>query len=178
MHTHNFRVARVLETLKGAVESQEGTSQAVLGEGASAQVFAEDLKSLTGQPPAFRDSGADDAATTLMLAAMLAAQRNHLADPSEVTDAQIRDAMRAVNDQHGERVNAGEEGFRRALKLIAAGKPIDYQGASGPCDYDVHGDVVAQLVRYQVRSGRFTDVERFDCVRDASCPPVHDLGKR
>ena len=87
VHTHNFRVARVLETLKGAVEGQEGTSQAVLGEGASAQVFAEDLKALTGQPPAFRDSGAYDAATTLMLAAILAAQQNHLADPSEVTGA-------------------------------------------------------------------------------------------
>jgi len=87
VHTHNFRGARVLETLKGAVEGQEGTSQAVLGEGASAQVFAEDLKALTGQPPAFRDSGAYDAASTLMLAAILAAQQNHLADPSEVTGA-------------------------------------------------------------------------------------------
>ncbi len=178
VHTHNFRVARVLETLKGAVEGQEGTSQAVLGDGASAQVFAEDLKGLTGQPPAFRDSGAYDAATTLMLAAILAAQQNHLADPSQVTGAEIRDAMRAINDPHGEPVNAGVEGFARALQLMAAGKPIDYQGASGPCDYDAHGDVVTQLVRFRVRGGRFADVERFDCVRDASCPPLRALGKR
>jgi len=178
VHTHNFRVARVLETLKGAVEGQEGTSQAVLGEGASAQVFAEDLKALTGQPPAFRDSGAYDAATTLMLAAILAGHQNHLADPSQVTGAQIRDAMRAINDQRGEPVNAGEEGFARALQLISAGKPISYQGASGPCHYDAHGDVVAQLVRFQVQGGRFADAERFDCVRDASCPPVRTLGKR
>ncbi len=136
------------------------------------------MKALTGQPPAFRDSGAYDAATTLMLAAILAAQQNHLADPAEVTGAQIRDAMRAISDQHGEPVNAGEEGFARALQLIAAGKPIDYQGASGPCHYDAHGDVVAQLVRFQVRGGRFADAERFDCVRDASCPPVRALGKR
>src|SRR5207244_4081149 len=63
------------------------------------------MKALTGQPPAFRDSGAYDAATTLMLAAILAAQQNHLADPAEVTGAQIRDAMRAISDQHGEPVN-------------------------------------------------------------------------
>jgi ABC-type branched-subunit amino acid transport system substrate-binding protein len=178
VHTHNFRAARVLETLKGVVEGQEGTSQAVLGEGASAQVFAEDLKALTGQLPAFRDSGAYDAATTLMLAAMLAVQQNHLADPSQVTGAQIRDAMQGINAPYGETVNAGMEGFARALQLIAAGKKIDYQGASGPCDYDAHGDVVTQLARFQVRGGRFTDLERFDCVRDASCPPVRTLGNR
>jgi ABC-type branched-subunit amino acid transport system substrate-binding protein len=178
VHTHNFRVARVLETLKGTVEDQEGTSQAVLGEGTSAQVFAEELKALTGEPPAFRDSGAYDAATTLMLATLFAAQQNHLADASQVTGAQIRDAMRAINDPHGEPVNAGTDGFARAMQLIAAGKPINYQGASGPCDYDAHGDVVAHLARFQVRGGRFADVERFDCVRSASCPAVHTLGNR
>ena len=87
-----------------------------------------------------------------------------------VTGAQIRDAMRAISDPHGEPVNAGEKGFARALQLIAAGKPIDYQGASGPCHYDAHGDVVAQLVRFQVRGGRFADAEprresRIQCAR-------------
>jgi len=178
VHTHNFRVARVLETLKAAVEDQEGTSQAVLGDGASAQVFAEELKAHTGEPPAFRDSGAYDAATTLMLAALFAAKQNHLDDPSEVTGAQIRDAMRAINSPRGEPVNAGMDGFARAVQLIAADKPINYQGASGPCDYDEHGDVVARLARYQVRGGHFTDVELFDCVGNVSCPSVHTLGNR
>jgi ABC-type branched-subunit amino acid transport system substrate-binding protein len=178
VHTHNFRVARVLETLKGAVEDQEGTSQAVLGEGSSAQVFAQDLKALTGEAPAFRDSGAYDAATTLMLAALFAAQQNQLADPSQVTGAQIRDAMRAINNPQGETVNAGTDGFTRAVQLIAAGKPVNYQGASGPCDYDAHGDVVAHLARFQVQGGRFADVERFDCVRNSSCPAVRTLGNR
>ena len=178
VHTHNFRVARVLETLKGAVEDQEGTSQAVLGEGTSAQLFAEELKALTGQPPAFRDSGAYDAATTLMLAALFAAQQNHLADPSQLTGTQIRDAMRAINSPQGEPVNAGADGFARAVQLIAAGKPINYQGASGPCDYDAHGDVVTHIARFQVRGGQFADVERFDCVRDVSCPTVRTLGNR
>ncbi len=81
VHTHNFRVARVLETLQDAVEDQEGTSQAVLGEGTSAQVFAEELKALTGQPPAFRDSGAYDAATTLWIEKVASTGRAKRASP-------------------------------------------------------------------------------------------------
>ena len=71
---------------------------------------------------------------------------------------------------------AGMEALGRVCNLIpiAAGKPFDYQGASGPCDFDSRGDVVAQLARFQVRGGRFVDVERFDCLRDPSCPQVHE----
>src|SRR5205807_7373171 len=60
VHTHNFRAARVIETLKASVEGQEGTSQAVLGEGASGLAFAADLQASTGQSPAFRDAAAYD----------------------------------------------------------------------------------------------------------------------
>jgi ABC-type branched-subunit amino acid transport system substrate-binding protein len=172
IHTHNFRAARILETLKSAVEGQEGTSQAVLGEGTSAQIFAEELKGATGQEPAFRDAPAYDAAMAIMLASLSAAEQRHLQDAATVSGAEIRDAMRAINDPRGERVDAGPAGILRALQIIATGKPIDYQGASGPCDFDEHGDVVAQLARFQVEGGRFVDVDRFDCVKDPTCPPV------
>ena len=174
VHTHNFRAARVIETLKAAVEGQEGTSQAVLGEGISAQAFSDDLKSSTGQPPAFRDAAAYDAAMTVMLAALQAAERRHLADPALVSGSEIRDAMRSINNPKGERVNAGAAGFARALELIASAKSMDYQGASGPCDFDEHGDVVTQLARFTVQGGKFVDVDRFDCLKDASCPQIHE----
>jgi ABC-type branched-subunit amino acid transport system substrate-binding protein len=174
VHTHNFRAARIIETLKASVEGQEGTSQAVLGEGASAQAFADDLKASTGQAPAFRDAAAYDAAMTAMIAAMQAADRKHLSDPAMVSGTDIRDAMRAINEPKGERVSAGAAGIARALDLIAAGKALDYQGASGPCNYDDHGDVVAQLARFQVQGGRFVDVDRFDCLKDPACPQVHE----
>jgi len=174
VHTHNFRAARVIETLKASVEGQEGTSQAVLGEGTSAKAFADDLQSATGQPPAFRDAAAYDAAVTLMLASLQAAERRHLTDPALVSGSEIRDSMRAINDAKGERVNAGSAGLARALELIAAGKPVDYQGASGPCDFDEHGDVVTQLARFTVQGGKFVDVDRFDCLKDPSCPQVHE----
>jgi len=174
VHTHNFRAARVIETLKAAVDGQEGTSQAVLGEGASAHAFAEDLIASTGQAPAFRDAAAYDAAMTVMLAALQAADRRHLADPALVSGAEIRDALRAINDARGERVGAGVAGVSRALELIAARKPMDYQGASGPCNFDERGDIVAQLARFQVQGGKFVDVDRFDCLKDPSCPQVHE----
>ncbi len=177
LHTHNFRAARVLEALSAAVEGQEGTSQAVLGDGNSARVFSDDLKALTGQAPAFRDAAAYDAAMTLMLASVHAVKHNGLKDAELVTGAMIRDSMRAINDRKGEPVGAGIAGFARAVQLIDEGKPIDYQGASGPCDFDANGDVVAQLARFRVQ-GQFLDVEKYDCVRDRECPPIRQLGSK
>jgi hypothetical protein len=174
LHTHNFRAARVLETLSTSVNGQEGTSQAVLGDGNSARVFSEDLKGLTGQLPAFRDAAAYDAATTLMLATLHALHRNKLKDPDQVTGAMIRDSMRAINDHNGEPVEAGAAGFARAVKLIREGRAIDYQGASGPCDYDANGNIVAQLARFRV-DGQFVDVEKFDCVSSRECPPIRQV---
>jgi len=177
VHTHNFRAARVLEALGNAVEGQEGTSQAVLGEGASARVFSDDLKALTGQAPAFRDAAAYDAAMTVMLATLHAIRQNRLASADQVTGAMIRDSMRSINDRRGEPVDAGIAGFARAAQLIREGKAVDYQGASGPCDYDAHGDIVAQLARFKVQ-GTFTDVEKFDCVADRDCPPIRQVGSK
>ena len=177
MHTHNFRAARVLEALSSAVEGQEGTSQAVLGDGNSARVFSDDLQALTGQAPAFRDAAAYDAAMTLMLATLHAVKQNRLENADLVTGAMIRDSMRSINDRSGEPVDAGIVGFARAAHLIRQGKAIDYQGASGPCDYDARGDVVAQLARFRVEN-QFVDVEKFDCVNDRECPSIPKLGRK
>jgi ABC-type branched-subunit amino acid transport system substrate-binding protein len=171
VHTHNFRAARVLEALSTSVKGQEGTSQAVLGEGDSARVFSDDLKGLNGQLPAFRDAAAYDAAMTLMLGTLHAIHQHKLRSPDQVTGAMIRDSMRAINDRKGEPVDAGAAGFARAAQLISQGRAIDYQGASGPCDYDTNGNILAQLARFRV-DGQFVDVEKFDCVSDPECPPI------
>jgi len=178
VHTHNFRAARVLEALSTAVEGQEGTSQAVLGDSNSARVFSEDLKELTGQLPAFRDAAAYDAAMTVMLASLWALKQHNLQDAEQLTGAMIRDGMRAINDRKGEPVEAGINGFARAAWLISAGKAIDYGGASGPCDFDAHGNVVTQLARFRVNGGRFEDVQKFDCVSDRECPPIEQVGSK
>ena len=42
-----------------------------------------------------------------------------------------------------------------AIKLIAAGKPIDYTGASGPCQFNEIGDIVSSKFRYdRVKDGK------------------------
>ncbi len=169
LHTHNFRSARVIEALKDALEGEEGTSQVTVAEGVSGSAFAADLHARSGQDPAFRDSTAYDAAMTLMLATLIAQQK---AGRGDVSGAAIRDSMRATHAAGGTRVSAGGDGIVAAVKLIAARVPVDYDGASGPCLFDGHGDVTAQLARFTVRGGRFIDLERFDCIAAPDCPVV------
>ena len=177
VHSHNFRAARVLEGLGAAIENAEGTSQAVIGDGVSGSVFSDDLRNLNGQAPAFRDATAYDAAMSLMLAALQAAQKNGVRDLAQLNGAQIRDAMWTINDPMGEPVDAGIAGFSQAVRLIAQGKSIDYRGASGPCDFDAHGNVLAQLAHFRVEQRRFVDIEKFDCA-GGDCRKVTALGSR
>jgi ABC-type branched-subunit amino acid transport system substrate-binding protein len=170
VHTHNFRVARVLEQLQNQVEGQEGSSQAVLGEGPSAEIFARDLRGATGQAPAFRDAPAYDAAVSLMLGAVTALREINGQPAPALTGERWRDALREINAPGGTPVFAGIEGFAEAVKLIGAGTKINYQGASGPCDFDANGNVVAQLARFRVQQKQFVDVERYDCLRSPDCP--------
>jgi ABC-type branched-subunit amino acid transport system substrate-binding protein len=171
LHTRGFRGLRMSEDLR-EMKGQEGVSQAVVGQGVSAAVFAKDLQAATGQQPAGRDAKAYDAATSVVLAALVAVQREKLADPARLTGAQLRDALGRINVPGGEPVFAGVEGMARAVKLIQEGRPINYEGASGPCDFDANGNVVAQLVHYRVENQAFVEVERFDCVKDKDCPKM------
>jgi ABC-type branched-subunit amino acid transport system substrate-binding protein len=56
--------------------------------------------------------------------------------------ATIRDNLRDVANAPGETVGPGIDGFTQALALIAAGTDINYEGAAGPVDFDVNGDVL------------------------------------
>jgi hypothetical protein len=73
----------------------------------------------------------------------------------------IRDHLRAIGGPPGIAVTAGPRGVAAALRTLAAGGEIDYEGASGSIDWDRHGDL---------RSGhigiwRFTADERIEEVR-------------
>ena len=48
-------------------------------------------------------------------------------------------ALRAVANAPGEVIRPGE--WKKAKALIAAGKDINYEGASGNVDFDANGDV-------------------------------------
>jgi branched-chain amino acid transport system substrate-binding protein len=69
------------------------------------------------------------------------------------TGAVIKDNIRKVSQGGGERVENAVDG----LKLIAEGKKVDYDGASGPCDFTDIGDITDAKFRYeQVKGGKIT----------------------
>ncbi len=93
--------------------------------------FASNYRSTFGTDPiAFASSLYD--ATALMLLA--------IAKAGTTTDrSAIRDAVLTLNDPGGTIVNAGE--LAEGLRLVRSGRPINYEGASGPVFVDGDGNV-------------------------------------
>jgi ABC-type branched-subunit amino acid transport system substrate-binding protein len=92
------------------------------------------------QPPAY---GANMYDAALMLA--LAIQQAGTA-----TDGtKIRDALRIVSSPPG--TSYGPDRFVDALSAITKGIDIDYNGASGSCDFDDSGNVKADYALWQVQ---------------------------
>lgn len=88
-----------------------------------------DLKGIPYHPQAY------DAVVTLALAMQLA---------GEASGPAIQAKLRDVANSPGEEVTYGE--FARALELIAQGKAINYQGVSGPIQWDENGDVTSGAI--------------------------------
>ena len=64
----------------------------------------------------------------------------------------MRDNVRTISQGAGVKVYSAVEG----LKLLAEGKEINYEGASGPCDFNEIGDITDCKFRYQiVEHGKF-----------------------
>jgi branched-chain amino acid transport system substrate-binding protein len=80
-----------------------------------------------------------------------------IAHAGEASGTAIKDAVRRVSQAPGgTKVSTARDG----LKLIAAKTPVDYEGASGPCDFNAVGDITDSKFRYeQVKSGKLTLVK-------------------
>jgi len=64
----------------------------------------------------------------------------------------IRDNVRKISQGSGTKVESAVEG----LKLIAQGKAVDFDGASGPCEFNEIGDILDTKFRYeQAEKGKF-----------------------
>jgi hypothetical protein len=73
--------------------------------------------------------------------------------------AEIRDAMRTLNDPSGEKVASGAAGIKKALELIEQGKPINYQGASGFSGWDKNGDLPSGFIEiWKYEGGKIVTV--------------------
>jgi hypothetical protein len=169
-HAHAFRAPQTAEILRSAIDGQQGVCPVLYDDSPSGMRFAADMHSALGRDPALLDSSVYDATVSMSLA-MIKASRG-LPDPSQVTGAQVRDALGQINDPAGEIVRVGATEFAKAFQKFAAGLPINYEGASGPVDFDANGNVWVKLALYAGVDGAFVDVQKFDCVHDHTCPAV------
>jgi len=117
------------------------------GEGAAAFDKAEAaLKNDKGQYDTYVPQAYDAA---FLLA--LAIEKNGKADR-----AGLPQALRDVATAPGEKILPGE--WKKAVELIKAGKDIDYEGASGPAEFDKAGDVDGIIGEVDVKDGKFVEV--------------------
>jgi ABC-type branched-subunit amino acid transport system substrate-binding protein len=72
-----------------------------------------------------------------------------IAKAKEATGTALRDNVRKIAQGSGMKVYSAVEG----LKALAQGKEINYEGASGPCDFTDIGDIIDCKFRYQQVAG-------------------------
>lgn len=77
----------------------------------------------------------------------------------ETSGRALRDALQTVSAPPGERIGIGPDEFKRAVQLLRSGQDINYEGASGPIDFDEQGDVTATSYQlWQVQGSTFVEV--------------------
>ena len=169
LHTHSMREQTVVVAAQNKLEGQEGTSY-LPSDGKSGDMFDARFRDIVKKGRQSQwDSDVYDGGFLFGLAAVKATM--DLEDPSEVTGEQIRDAMRTLNDPDGEVIRVGPEEFAKAAKLIAKGEAINYEGASGPCDFDAAGRATNRLSHWRVTDGEVENVATYNCVEDIkTCP--------
>jgi ABC-type branched-subunit amino acid transport system substrate-binding protein len=75
-----------------------------------------------------------------------------IAKAKVATGTGIRDSVRSICQGNGTKVYSAVEG----LKLLGQGSEINYEGASGPCEFTEIGDIVDCKFRYnKVAGGKF-----------------------
>ena len=113
-----------------------------------AQVIAVSLLALAGQPAA---------ALTAAISSK-AAVRSACVDPTltSISSMPASKNLRTVANGPGEVVGPGE--FARARDLIARGTKVNYEGASGPIEFNATGDAQGRVEHWMVRNGRVTSV--------------------
>jgi ABC-type branched-subunit amino acid transport system substrate-binding protein len=76
-----------------------------------------------------------------------------IAQAGSIEPLAVRDGLRAVAGPAGTIVGPGD--FIRALQLIAAGQPVNYDGISGSLDFDANGNVSSIFDLWVTRDGAF-----------------------
>ncbi|TAL91002.1 MAG: amino acid ABC transporter substrate-binding protein [Candidimonas sp.] len=84
---------------------------------------------------------------------------NGQTDARKITGTALRDQLRVVSNPPGEAIEGGDEGrILEMMKMIKAGKKINYTGAAGPCDFDKTGDVITPINIWKFADGKVETV--------------------
>ncbi len=134
------------EALAGMIASKPSAPKA-----AGADLFATAATAAGLDPNAVFAAQAYDAAFLLALAV----EKNGSTDR-----AGLGEALRAVASAPGETILPGE--WAKAKALIAEGKDINYEGASGPHEFDGAGDVKGVYGELVVQKGSFLEVRKVE----------------
>jgi ABC-type branched-subunit amino acid transport system substrate-binding protein len=133
---------KVLDSLPAEVT--EGTYTVQPSSDVSSPAFALAEKRLGEKDPDSYETQATDWVSLVLLT---------IAKAKEATGTALRDNVRKISQGSGTKVYSAVEG----LKLLAEGKDINYEGASGPCDFNEIGDIIDCKFRYQiVEHGKLT----------------------
>jgi hypothetical protein len=167
--SHSYVSETILAGLGSFADGLECVSF-LLADGESGLKFTSDLMATSGLEPTFRDAHYYDGAVVFMLAVAIAAAS--VEDPTLVTPEQVRDAVMKVSDPAGTVVRPGLAGLTEAIELIKAGKPINYEGASGPVNFTSQQTVRGRLAHFVVEKGKYVVRGQYDCVASEACPLI------
>jgi len=118
---------------KYIVAGMQGIAPDQTAGGAAFEAFRQKFIKACGREPGIFCASSYDAMAVVALAA---------AEAGSFNGTSIRDHMRSVSNPEGVEVSD----IGQAMKLIAEGKEINYQGASGEITFDDHGDVSAAYI--------------------------------
>jgi len=166
LSNNSFRRNYILKGLGAAANGLEGSSVTQVDKGPSGKAFLKAFKAATGEAPEMTSSGAYDSAVTLMLAALQAAGGGK----AEVGASGIRAGLARINDPKGKTIRPTVADFAAAAKALAAGKPINYEGAYHALDWDAVGDMFPPMVHWKVENAQFKEYELYRCTpKEPTC---------
>lgn len=151
--TDGLKAPEIIEAVGAQyLNGSHGTAPQALSDTDAARHFDDAYAEEFGEKPPkpFIDT-AYDALYVLALAAESAGS----SDP-----AAVRDHLRRVANPPGETVIPGE--WDKARELLAEDRDINYQGASGPVDFDDNGDVSGTFAHWLIEDGAIETVRVFE----------------
>lgn len=142
MNSEDFIKAVGKKYLNGAYGTSSGTDET-----ASTKYFYDSFAKVSGgiAPDAPAADRSYDAGAIVALA---------IAEAKSTDPAKIRDAIHAVTAPGGTPIHAGPEEFKKALALIADGKPVKYEGVIGPVSFDQYGDITGPFRLWKIADGK------------------------